>query len=115
MGGKGQITLRTAAMDAAAKSSIFVEITDTGAGISDEDMPSAPQSPKAIAGAISAYLAKCVEIADPEVARFGQLSPTGLLQAQQAKIHMDHKISGPLKQIVEFLYNCIVEARSGYA
>jgi len=38
MGGKGQITLRTAAMDAAAQSSIFVEITDTGAGISDEDM-----------------------------------------------------------------------------
>jgi len=59
-------------------------------------MPSAPQSPKAIAGAISAYLAKCVEIADPEVARFGQLSPTGLLEAQQAKIHMKNANgSGP--------------------
>jgi len=28
---------------------------------------------------------------------------------------MDYKISGPLKRIVEFLYNCIVEARDGYA
>ena len=31
-------------------------------------------------------LAKCAQIADPEVARFGQLSPTRLLKAQQAKI-----------------------------
>src|SRR5258706_5618532 len=49
-------------------------------------MRSTPQSPKAIDGAVSAYLAKCAQIADPEVARFGQLSPTGLLKAQQAKI-----------------------------
>jgi hypothetical protein len=35
---------------------------------------------------VSANLAKCAEIADPEVARFGQLSPTHLLRAQQAKI-----------------------------
>ena len=49
-------------------------------------MRSTPQSPKAIDGAVSAYLAKCAQIADPEVARFGQLSPTRLLEAQQAKI-----------------------------
>ena len=49
-------------------------------------MRSTPQSPKAIDGAVSAYLAKCAQIADPEVARFGQLSPTRLLKAQQAKI-----------------------------
>jgi hypothetical protein len=49
-------------------------------------MRSSPQSPKAIDGAVSAYLAKCAQIADPEVARFGQLSPTHLLRAQQAKI-----------------------------
>src|ERR1700730_7383423 len=49
-------------------------------------MRSTPQSPKAIDGAASAYLAKCAQIADPEVARFGQLSPTRLLKAQQAKI-----------------------------
>jgi hypothetical protein len=39
---------------------------------------STPQSPKAIDGAVSAYLAKCAQIADPEVAGFGQLSPTRL-------------------------------------
>jgi hypothetical protein len=49
-------------------------------------MRSNRQSPKAIDGAVSAYLAKCAQIADPEVARFGQLSPTRLLKAQQAKI-----------------------------
>jgi hypothetical protein len=49
-------------------------------------MRSTPQSPKAIDGAVSAYLAKCAQIADPEVARFGQLSPTRPLKAQQAKI-----------------------------
>ncbi len=49
-------------------------------------MRSTPQSPKAIDGAVSAYLAKCAQIADSEVARFGQLSPTRLLKAQQAKI-----------------------------
>ena len=49
-------------------------------------MRSNRQSPKAIDGAVSAYLAKCAQIADPEVARFGQLSPTRLLEAQQAKI-----------------------------
>ena len=49
-------------------------------------MRGTPQSPKAIDGAVSAYLAKCAQIADPEVARFGQLSPTRLLEAQQAKI-----------------------------
>jgi signal transduction histidine kinase len=38
MDGKGQITIRTASLDAAAQSSISVEITDTGAGISDEDL-----------------------------------------------------------------------------
>src|SRR5713101_5906707 len=48
-------------------------------------MRSNPRSPKAIDGA-AAYLAKCAQIADPEVARFGQLSPTRLLRAQQAKI-----------------------------
>src|ERR1700686_1968602 len=42
--------------------------------------------PKAIDGAVSAYLAKRAQIADPEVARFGQLSPTRLLKAQQATI-----------------------------
>jgi hypothetical protein len=45
-----------------------------------------PQSPKAIDRAVSAYLAKCAQIADPEVAGFGQLSPTRLLEAQQDKI-----------------------------
>jgi hypothetical protein len=45
-----------------------------------------PQSPKAIGGAVSAYLAKCAQIADPELARLGQSSPTRLLKAQQAKI-----------------------------
>src|SRR5216683_1324155 len=49
-------------------------------------MRSTPQSLKAIDGAVSAYLAKCAQIADPDVARFGQLSPTRLLKAQQAKI-----------------------------
>src|SRR5947209_11254117 len=44
------------------------------------------QSPKEIDGAVSAYLAKCAQIADPDVARFGQMSPTRLLRAQQAKI-----------------------------
>jgi PAS domain S-box-containing protein len=38
MSGKGQITIRTASLDGAAQSSVSVEITDTGAGISDEDM-----------------------------------------------------------------------------
>jgi len=55
-----------------------------------------PQSPKAIDGAVSAYLAKCARIADSEVARFGQVSPTRLLKAQQAKIpHKKAKASGP--------------------
>jgi len=60
-------------------------------------MRSIPQSPKAIDGAVSPYLAKCAQIADPEVARFGQLSPTRLLKAQQAtKFHMKKaKASGP--------------------
>src|ERR1700675_132219 len=49
-------------------------------------MRSTPQSPKAIDGAVSAYLAKRAQIADPEVARFGQLSPTRLSKAQQATI-----------------------------
>ena len=49
-------------------------------------MRSNRQSPKAIDGAVSAYLAKCTQIADPEVARFGQLSPSRLLKVQQAKI-----------------------------
>jgi hypothetical protein len=48
--------------------------------------PTTPLSPKAIDAAVSAYLPKCGQIADPEVARFGQLSPTPLLKAQQAKI-----------------------------
>ena len=43
------------------------------------------QSPKAIDGAVSAYLAKCAQIADPEVAGFGQLRPTRLLEAQIPK------------------------------
>src|SRR6266566_8792125 len=46
-------------------------------------MRSTPQSQKAIDGAVSAHLAKCAQIAD---SRFGQLSPTRLLRAQQAKI-----------------------------
>jgi hypothetical protein len=37
-------------------------------------------------GAVSANLAKCAQIADPEVARFGKSSPTRRLKAQQAKI-----------------------------
>jgi C4-dicarboxylate-specific signal transduction histidine kinase len=43
-------------------------------------------APKAIDGAISACLAECAQIADPEAAGFGQLSPTRLSKAQQAKI-----------------------------
>jgi hypothetical protein len=59
-------------------------------------MRSTPQSPKAIGGAISAYLAKCAQIADPEVARFGQFSPTRRLKAQQGQIHMKNaNASGP--------------------
>jgi hypothetical protein len=54
-------------------------------------MRNSPQSLKAINGAVSANLAKCAQIADPDVARFGQLSPIRLfpirlLKAQQAKI-----------------------------
>jgi len=57
---------------------------------------STPQSPKAIDGAVSAYLAKCAQIADPEVVRFGQSSPTRLLKAQQAKLRIKKaKASGP--------------------
>src|SRR5258705_10560724 len=42
------------------------------------------------------YLPKHAQIADPEVAKFGQLSPTRLLKAQQAKIpHKKAKASGP--------------------
>jgi hypothetical protein len=41
---------------------------------------------KAIDSGVSAYLAKRAQIADPEIARFGQLSPTPLSKAQQAKI-----------------------------
>src|SRR6266404_7710330 len=58
-------------------------------------MRSTPQSLKAIDGAVSANLAKCALIADSEVARFGQLSPTRLLEAQQAKI--PHKKSKGLR------------------
>jgi hypothetical protein len=58
-------------------------------------MRSTPQSPKAIDGAVSAYLAKCAQIADPEVVRFGQLSPTRLLKAQQAKIPHEKKQRPP--------------------
>jgi hypothetical protein len=59
-------------------------------------MRSNRQSPKAIDGAVSAYLAKCAQIADPEIARFGQPSPTRLLKAQQAKNPMKKaKASGP--------------------
>ena len=43
-----------------------------------------PQPRKAIE--VSANLAKCAQIADPKVARFGQLGPTRLSKAQQAKI-----------------------------
>jgi hypothetical protein len=35
--------------------------------------------------------------------------------ACDAACAMDHKISGPSKPIVEFLYNRIIEARSGCA
>jgi PAS domain S-box-containing protein len=38
MGGKGQITIRTAALAGAVQPSLFVEISDTGSGISDEDL-----------------------------------------------------------------------------
>jgi len=57
---------------------------------------STPQSLEAIGGAVSAYLAKRAQIADSEVAGFGQLSPTHLLEAQQAEIpHKKAKASGP--------------------
>jgi hypothetical protein len=45
-----------------------------------------PRSLRAIVGAISACLAKCAQIADSEVARFGQLGRTRPLEAQQPKI-----------------------------
>ncbi len=45
-----------------------------------------PAIAEGIDEAVSAYLAKCAQIADPEVARFGQMNPTRLLKAQQAKI-----------------------------
>lgn len=51
------------------------------------------QSLRAMVGAASACLAKCAQIADSEVARFGQLSPTRLLEAQQPKI--PQKKQGP--------------------
>ncbi len=37
------------------------------------------------------------------------------VDACDAACFMDHKISGPRKPIVELLYNCIIEARSGCA
>jgi len=37
------------------------------------------------------------------------------VDACDAACSMDHKISGPPKPIVEFLYICIIEARSGCA
>jgi hypothetical protein len=37
------------------------------------------------------------------------------VDARDAACPMDHKISGLPKPIVEFLYICIIEARSGYA
>ena len=46
-------------------------------------------------GAVSAYLAKWAQIADSEVARFGQLSPIRLLEAEQAKT--PHKKSKGLR------------------
>ena len=55
-------------------------------GVMTPHIRSTPRSPKATDRAVSAYLAKCAQIADPEVARFGQLSPTRLSKAQQAKI-----------------------------
>jgi PAS domain S-box-containing protein len=60
----------------------------SGVMILHADYP--PQSPKAIE--VSAYLAKCAQIADSEVAGFGQLSPTRLSKAQQGKIpHLKSK------------------------
>jgi hypothetical protein len=45
---------------------------------------------------VSAYLAKYAQIADPELAGFGQLSPTPLLEAQHAKIpRKKARASGP--------------------
>jgi hypothetical protein len=53
------------------------------------------ESPKEIDGAVSAHLAKCAQVADSEIARFGQF-PTRLLKAQQAKFHMKKaNASGP--------------------
>ena len=45
---------------------------------------SARQSASAIDHAVSAYLANCAQIADSELARFGQLGPTCLLRAQNS-------------------------------
>ena len=54
------------------------------------------QSPKAIDGAVSAYLAKRAQIADPEVARFGQLSATLPRRRNRPKFHMKiARASGP--------------------
>ena len=50
-------------------------------------------APKAIEEGASAYLAKCAQIADPEVAALGQSSPTPSRKAQQAKIP-DEKSKG---------------------
>jgi hypothetical protein len=53
-------------------------------------------TPKAVDGVVSAYLAKYAQIADPEVARFGQLSPTRLSRRKMPKFHMKKaKASGP--------------------
>ncbi len=37
------------------------------------------------------------------------------IDACDAARSMDHKISGPLKPIYEYLYICIIEARTGCA
>jgi signal transduction histidine kinase len=53
-------------------------------------------APKAIDEAVFTYLAKCAQIADPEVTRSGQLSPTRLRRRNRPKFHMKTaKASGP--------------------
>jgi hypothetical protein len=75
---------------AANRAAALRGIADPKKGVVEEvslySMRSTRQSPKASDGAVSAYLAKCAQISDPQVARFGQLSLTRLVKAQQAKI-----------------------------
>src|SRR6476469_1542241 len=62
-------------------------------------MPSAPRLPKAIDGAVSACLSKCAQIADSEVTRLGQLSPSRLQGAQIP--HKKQRPPGRIKPLQE--------------